>query len=114
MLRLNSAFAMRSRLKNSNATFPKNRSVDILSTSSTSSSLLLTTTPSRGFVAMIARGGAGVVAALGIVYIAYEAAIRLEMTQMRSIRKTIYKPQAELLSFNPGSYSFLGLIRLHS
>jgi trimeric autotransporter adhesin len=106
MLRLQSALSLRRPHQQSNSflLFKQNNlqrgSVEVVKGRTGS---LLTTQPSRGFVAMIARGGAGVVAALGIVYIAYEAAIRLEMTQMRSIRKTIYKPQAELMSFNPGS-----------
>lgn len=98
MLRLQSALALRTRYNNKRIVLQ--REVEVVHGRT---SLLLTHQPSRGFVAMIARGGAGVVAALGIVYIAYEAAIRLEMTQMRSIRKAIYKPQAELMSFNPGS-----------
>jgi hypothetical protein len=51
---------------------------------------------------MIAKGGAGVAAALGLAYVAFEAVQRFDAFQMRSIRRAIYKPQPELQSFLPG------------
>ena len=56
----------------------------------------------RDFVSMIAKGGAGVAAALGLAYVAFEAVQRFDAFQMRSIRRSIYKPQPELRSFLPG------------
>ena len=57
---------------------------------------------SRDFVSMIAKGGAGVAAALGLAYVAIEAVQRFDAFQLRSIRRAIYKPQPELRSFLPG------------